>query len=403
MKGKHIVIGITGSIAAYKIPNLVRMLVKEEAEVKVIMTPAAKDFVTPLTLATLSMNPVITEPFNSDTGTWNNHVELGQWADVMLFAPVTANTLGKMVSGIADNFLVTSYLSAKCPVFIAPAMDLDMYLHPTTQRNIQTLREAGNIIIEPQTGELASGLSGPGRMEEPQEIIRLLRDFLEKRNLFHKKKVLVTAGPTHEPIDPVMYIGNHSSGTMGFALAEAFAMMGANVSLITGPTTLPTRHPSIVRTNIQTASELREACLKESPSADIIIMAAAVADYAPETFSARKIKKTKDTLILKLKPTRDILSEIAKKKRKDQILVGFALETEHERKNAMLKLQAKKLDYIVLNSLNDPGAGFGITTNKVTIFDKQGIIHEGTLKDKHEVALDIINAITRSSLPKKPS
>jgi phosphopantothenoylcysteine decarboxylase/phosphopantothenate--cysteine ligase len=394
-EGKKIVIGITGSIAAYKIPLLVRLLVRENAEVKVIMTPAAADFVTPLTLATLSNNPVIIEPFNKETGSWNNHVELGRWADAMVFAPVTANTLGKMVNGIADNFAVTAYLSAKCPVFIAPAMDLDMYKHPATQRSIEYLRSYGNIIIEPQVGELASGLTGPGRLEEPEKIFQILKDYFRKSTNLSKKKVLVTAGPTYEKFDPVRFIGNYSSGLMGISLANEAALRGALVTLITGPTHLTDIHAGIHCVHVESADEMHAACLSEFPDSDIILMAAAVADYKPVKTHPSKVKKNSGNLLLELMPTPDILADLGKKRQEKQILAGFALETNNETGNAIAKLKAKNLDYIILNSLNDQGAGFGHKTNKVTIFDREGRIIPIGLKSKQEVASEILDLITK--------
>ncbi|MEI6173414.1 MAG: bifunctional phosphopantothenoylcysteine decarboxylase/phosphopantothenate--cysteine ligase CoaBC [Bacteroidota bacterium] len=394
LKGKKIVVGITGSIAAYKIPFLVRLLVRQGAEVRVIMTPAAVDFVTPLTLSTLSMHSVIVDPFKTISGEWNNHVELGQWADVMVFAPVTANTLGKMANGIADNFVVTAYLSAKCPVFIAPAMDLDMYGHPSTQNNINTLRSFGNIIIEPQVGELASGLSGPGRLEEPENILNILEHFFSSRQVLNKKKILITAGPTHEKIDPVRFLGNNSTGKMGFALAEEAANRGAEVTLISGPTLLNSSNKGIRRVDVESAEEMYDACMTEAPGADIIIMAAAVADYTVREKSIVKIKKSTAPTTLELFPTRDILKSIGEQKRKNQILIGFALETDNEVENARKKLKQKKLDFIILNSLREKGAGFGLGTNKITIIDKAGNIRQGSVKTKQEIASDILDVIT---------
>ncbi len=393
LKDKKIVVGITGSIAAYKIPLLVRQLIKEGAEVKVIMTPAAVDFVTPLTLSTLSRNNVIIDPFKAASGEWNNHVELGMWADAMIFAPVTANTLGKMVNGIADNFVVTAYLSAKCPVFIAPAMDMDMYNHPSTQKNISILKSYGNILIEPQVGELASGLSGPGRMEEPGNLVELLKNYFQKHADLTGKKILVTAGPTYEAIDPVRYIGNHSSGKMGFAIAEEAANRGASVTLICGPSYSLVHHAGITRINVISALEMYENCLAHYPGSDITIMAAAVADYTPGVTSEQKLKKTGDVISIDLKPTADILRKLGSIKKPGQVLVGFALETENEIPNATSKLKEKGLDLIILNSLKDPGAGFCSDTNRITILDKTGIVANGELKDKREVAADIIDAI----------
>lgn len=393
LRGKKIVIGITGSIAAYKIPFLVRLLVKEGAEVQIIMTPASIDFVTPLTLSTLSGKPVIIDPFKQSSGEWNSHIELGLWADLMLFAPVTANTLGKMVNGVADNFLITAYLSARCPVFIAPAMDMDMYGHPSTQKNISLLQSYGNIIIEPQVGELASGLSGPGRLEDPSVIVNLLDSFFDKQNSLAGKNVLVTAGPTHEAIDPVRYIGNHSSGKMGFAIAREAANRGAKVTLVSGPVELTAQAGSFERIDVENAGEMYTECMKHFPSADITIMAAAVADYTPAKTSGRKIKKQQETLSVELVPTKDILAEMGSLKRKDQVLIGFALETENEMENANLKLASKNLDMIVMNSLREKGAGFGTDTNKVVLINKSGKISAGSLKNKSEVASDILDAI----------
>jgi phosphopantothenoylcysteine decarboxylase/phosphopantothenate--cysteine ligase len=392
LKGKKIVIGVTGSIAAYKIPFLVRLLVREGADVRVVMTPSATDFVTPLTLATLSKNDVILHPFDKETGAWKSHVELGTWADLMLFAPVTASTLGKMAHGVADNFLVTAYLSAKCPVLIAPAMDLDMFRHPSTQKNLEILKSYGNTIIEPQVGELASGLSGPGRMEEPENILKVIGDFFLRKGELAGKKVLVTAGPTYEEIDPVRFIGNRSSGLMGFMIAEEAARWGAEVTLVTGPTALHTSIPGILRLDVGTAAEMYDACIAAAKSSDLVIMAAAVADYTVAKPSGTKIKKSEALLRLKLVPSKDILLELGKRKKKHQVLVGFALETDHERGNAVKKLKQKNLDLIVLNSLRDKGAGFGTTTNKTTFFFKSGKTVRGIVKPKSQVARDILRA-----------
>ncbi|MEI7895574.1 MAG: bifunctional phosphopantothenoylcysteine decarboxylase/phosphopantothenate--cysteine ligase CoaBC [bacterium] len=393
LKGKKIVVGITGSIAAYKIPFLVRLLIKEGAEVRIIMTPVAKDFVTPLTLATLSQHSVIIDPFKADNGEWNNHVELGRWADAMIFAPVTANTLGKMAHGIADNFVVTAYLSAKCPVFIAPAMDLDMYAHPSTQNNISILRNFGNIIIEPQVGELASGLSGPGRLEEPEAILGILQHHFSLKQDLTKKKILVTAGPTHEKIDPVRFIGNYSTGKMGFSIAEEAARRGADVTLVAGPVNLAVSHSNIRRIDVESAAEMFEACMREASKADIVIMAAAVADYTYLPKSSVKLKKGEGPFVVELAPTADILKEIGKNKRQNQVIVGFALETDHELEHAKKKLISKNLDFIVLNSLNEKGAGFGLDTNKISILDSSGIVFEGKLKTKPAVASEILDFI----------
>lgn len=393
LKGKKIVIGITGSIAAYKIPFLIRLLIREGAELKVIMTPAATDFVTPLTISTLSRNSVIIDPFLKNTGEWNNHVELGLWADLMVFAPVTANTLSKMANGLADNFLVTAYLSARCPVFIVPAMDMDMYNHPSTQRNLEIIKGYGNVLIEPQTGELASGLSGPGRMEEPVNILNNIIDYFNSKKDLKGKKVLITAGPTFEKIDAVRYIGNFSSGRMGFALANAASSRGAEVTLITGPTALKTDLQQIKRVDINSAQEMLNECMNFFPQSDLTIMSAAVADYSVMDPADFKIKKNQNRLTLDLSPTPDILKKLGGMKKKNQMLVGFALESNNEFANAKLKMKSKNLDMIVLNSLNDKGAGFGEKTNKVTIISRKNKIIHGQLKDKTEVANDILDVV----------
>jgi phosphopantothenoylcysteine decarboxylase / phosphopantothenate---cysteine ligase len=394
LKGKKIVIGVTGSIAAFKVPTLVRLFKKEGAEVKIMMTPSARDFVTPLTLSTLSGNPVIIEPFNSSDGTWNSHVELGRWADIYLLAPVSANTLAKMAHGIADNFLLTAYLSAKCPVFFAPAMDLDMFRHPATKKNIEILQSYGHYLIDPAVGELASGLSGAGRMEEPENIFELINNyFSDKKSKLTGKKVLVTAGPTFEAIDPVRYIGNHSSGLMGFSIAEEFAASGCDVTLITGPVNLSIQNTGIKRIDINSADEMFEACMAVKDVSEIIVMAAAVADFKPVVQADLKLKKSESALDLKLLPTRDILATLGKSKKTGQILVGFALETDHEEENARKKMEKKNLDLIVLNSLCDEGAGFKVPTNKVTILFNSGRIQRLPLKSKRETARDIIKSI----------
>ena len=393
LKGKKILIGITGSIAAYKIPFLVRLLIKEGAEVKVVMTHCATDFVTPLTLSTLSQQPILIEPYNKTDGSWNSHVDWGRWADVFLIAPVSANTLAKMASGIADNLLTTTYLAAKCPVFFAPAMDLDMYHHPTTQKNTDTLLSYGNRLIAPQEGELASGLCGAGRMEEPEVIVEVLKNFFEKKNDLKGQKVLVTAGPTFEPIDPVRFIGNHSSGKMGYALAEELAQRGAEVVLVTGPVSIKAQHPAIITMRVNTAAQMADACFREFPDCQIAIMAAAVADYSIESPSDQKIKKQGGNLVLELKPTTDILAQLGKMKNKNQFLTGFALETENETDNAIKKLHNKNLDLIVLNSLNDAGAGFGTDTNKVKLIGLNGLVKETALLSKTRIAAEIVNTI----------
>ena len=394
LQGKRIVIGITGSIAAFKVPALIRLLKKEGAEVKVIMTRAATDFVTPLTLSTLSGNPVIIEPFDPVDGSWNSHVELGRWADLYLLAPVSANTLAKMAHGVADNFFLTAYLSAKCPVFFAPAMDLDMFKHPATQKNIEILQSYGHKLIEPAVGELASGLCGAGRMEEPDNIFKEVVEFFSIKNSpLSGKNVLVTAGPTIEAIDPVRFISNHSSGLMGFSIADELAGRGARVTLIAGPVNLSLQNRSVNRIDITSSEEMFEKCMAASSNADIIIMAAAVADYKPFSVSETKLKKTDTLPEIKLSPTRDILAELGRNKKSGQLLVGFALETDHEEENARKKMTGKNLDMIVLNSLRDQGAGFKSPENKISVLLKAGDFQHFPLKPKTEVARDIIDCI----------
>ena len=395
LKGKHIVVGVTGSIAAYKTASLVRLLVKEGAEVKVVMTPLAKAFITPLTLATLSKNPIMVDFYDPENGDWNSHVSMGLWADLYLVAPATANTMGKMAAGIADNLLLTTYLSAKCPVMIAPAMDLDMYRHPATQKNMEILRSYGNLIIEPEEGELASGLSGKGRMAEPEEIVEQIRNFFARTEELRGKKVLLTAGPTYEQIDPVRFIGNHSTGKMGFALAEELAKRGAEVTLVAGPVRLKTTRTSIRRVDVVSAAEMYEAVMQEALSADIVISCAAVADLTPKEKSGVKLKRGNESLCIELLPTRDIAAELGKKKKAGQLLVGFALETNDEECNALVKLKKKNLDLIVLNSLRDEGAGFGVDTNKVTLIDRSEKTEVLDLKLKSEVAADIVDRIAQ--------
>jgi phosphopantothenoylcysteine decarboxylase/phosphopantothenate--cysteine ligase len=359
------------------------------------MTPSAKDFITPLTLSTLSKNPVICSSFNQEDGHWQSHVELGTWADLMIIAPLTANTLAKMVHGIADNFVTTAYLSARCPIFFAPAMDFDMYHHPSTVENVRKLQLLGHLLIEPQVGELASGLSGPGRMEEPEKIVNVIDAYFRNSQDLVNKKILITAGPTYEAIDPVRFIGNHSSGQMGFELAHESARRGAQVILITGPTHMLIDHPSVDRVDVLTAKNMYAACSKYFPDSDITIMAAAVADFSPDHYERNKIKKEKGELIIKLKATKDILHELGKKKSKDKILVGFALETDNGINAALQKLQDKNLDLIVLNSLKNKGAGFGTSTNKITIITHIGKQINYPLKPKNEVAKDIIDQIVK--------
>ena len=394
LEGKKIVLGITGSIAAYKACILVRGLQKEGAEVQVVMTPAAKEFVTPLTLATLTRKPVISEFFDRRDGTWHSHVDLGLWADAMVIAPATASTIGKMANGVADNMLVTTYLSMKAPVFVAPAMDLDMYAHPTTQRNLETLRSFGNTIVEPGTGFLASQLEGKGRMQEPERIIEVLDRALNDDKCLAGKKVLVTAGPTYEKIDPVRFIGNYSSGKMGFALAEECSRRGAEVFLVTGPVTQQTHYPGIRRIDVETARQMSEQDTRLFPQCDVSILCAAVADFRPADVATSKIKRKGRNLTIELEPTCDIAALLGSMKREGQVMVGFALETDNESENAHAKLKKKKLDFIVMNSLRDEGAGFRHDTNKITIIDNGGTT-DYQLKGKREVATDIVDYLTR--------
>lgn len=394
LRGKHILLGISAGIAAYKTAFLVRLFVKTGAEVRVIMTPSAKDFITPLTLSTLSNYPVISDftDDEDDNAVWNNHVELGLWADLFVVAPATANTLSKMASGNSDNFLIATYLSAKCPVYFAPAMDLDMYKHPTTQKALETLQSYGNILIPSTFGELASGLVGMGRMAEPESIVETIEQHLIEGLPLYGKKILVTAGPTHEAIDPVRYIGNHSSGRMGFEIANSAAQLGAEVVLITGPTHYKAHYDSIHTIPILSARDMYDAAHQNFDAVDAAILSAAVADYRPKFPALSKIKKKNTTLTLELEKTEDILASLGEKKEK-QILIGFALETENEVANAIKKLKAKNLHLIVLNSLNDDGAGFGGSTNKISIIDKDLNQKDYPLKSKSEVATDIINEL----------
>ena len=414
MKGKHIVLGITGSIAAYKAAVLARALVQRGAEVQVVITPAGKEFITPLTLSTLTNKPVISDFFSRRDGTWNSHVELGLWADAMVVAPATASTIGKMANGIADNMLITTYLSMKAPVFVAPAMDLDMYAHPSTRRNLDLLRSYGNYVIEPGNGELASHLVGKGRMEEPERIVGILQDFFDKQdsesaqgkevdgsaqtisqeklNDLERKRIMITAGPTYEKLDPVRFVGNYSSGKMGFALAEECAGRGAQVTLISGPVSLTTFHQNIKRIDVESAGQMFEAAVEAFPESDAAILCAAVADFTPEKTSPVKIKREKDELVLRLKPTKDIAAELGRLKRPGQTLVGFALETNDEEAHAQEKLRRKNFDFIVLNSLKDKGAGFRCDTNKISIIDS----HQTTrypLKSKADAAHDIVDKL----------
>ena len=392
LKGKKIVLGITGSIAAYKAAYLIRAFIKKGAEVQVVITPAGKEFITPITLSALTSKPVISDFFSQRDGTWHSHVDLGLWADAMVIAPATASTIGKMANGVADNMLITTYLSMKAPVFVAPAMDLDMFAHPATQRNLDTLRSYGNHIIEPGEGELASHLVGKGRMEEPDNIVRILEDFFAQSDELAKKKVIITAGPTYEKIDPVRFIGNYSSGKMGYALAEECANRGAEVVLISGPVQLRTTHPGIRRIDVESAEEMYRAATSEFATADVAILCAAVADFTPEQVAEQKIKREGDGLTLHLKPTHDIAAALGRMKRDGQVLVGFALETNDEESHAQSKLRRKNLDFIVLNSLRDAGAGFRHDTNKITIIDEEQTVAY-PLKNKKDVAADIIDRL----------
>ncbi|MCD4832422.1 MAG: bifunctional phosphopantothenoylcysteine decarboxylase/phosphopantothenate--cysteine ligase CoaBC [Bacteroidales bacterium] len=395
LKGKNILLGITGGIAAYKAAILVRLLVKEGADVKVVMTKLAKEFITPLTLVTLSKNPILVEFFNPENGQWNSHVDLGSWSDLFVIAPATANSMGKMAHAVADNLLITTYLSAKCPVMIAPAMDLDMFKHPANLKNIETLKSYGNVIIEPESGELASGLIGKGRMAEPEVITERIIDFFSSKKKLKSKRILVTAGPTFEPIDPVRFIGNYSSGKMGFAIAEELANQGAKVILISGPSHLETSNSLITRINIQTAQEMYNESVKHFPDCDAAIMSAAVADFKPAVQFDKKVKRGKDNMQITLEPNKDIAAELGKMKEKNQVLVGFALETNDEIKNAKKKIKNKNLDFIVLNSLNEDGVGFGYDTNKINIIDNQDNVTEFNIKAKKDVAVDIVEVLIR--------
>jgi phosphopantothenoylcysteine decarboxylase/phosphopantothenate--cysteine ligase len=392
-ESKNIVLGVCGSIAAYKSATLIRLLIKAGANVQVVMTPEATDFITPLTLSTLSKNPVLVDYFTPETGEWNNHVELGLWADLFIIAPATANTLAKMAGGLCDNLLTAVYLSAKCPVYFAPAMDLDMWKHTSTVENVDRLLSFGNILIKPGNGELASGLHGEGRMAEPEEIIDFISAEIKKGLPLVGQKILVTAGPTYEAIDPVRFIGNHSSGKMGFAIADELAILGADVILVTGPTAQISIQKSVKRVDVTSAAQMLQACEKYYTEAKACIMSAAVADYTPVNVADHKIKKQSGNLNIELKTTVDILKVLGEKKRADQLLVGFALETNDEEQNAILKLKKKNLDFIVLNSLNDTGAGFKSDTNKITIIDRDLQTTTFALKSKDDVARDICNKL----------
>jgi phosphopantothenoylcysteine decarboxylase/phosphopantothenate--cysteine ligase len=393
LKGKKILIGITAGIAAYKIPFLIRLLIKEGAEVKVVMTTEACDFVTPLTLSALSQNPVSIEPFSPADGTWHSHIELGSWADAYVIAPLTANTMAKMATGITDNLLLATYLAARCPVFYAPSMDVDMYHHKTTQQNISTLQSHGNFLIAPHAGELASGLTGMGRLEEPQKIVEILQNYFSKQQSLSGKNILISSGPTIESIDPVRFISNYSSGRMGNALAREAASRGAVVTLVSGPVNEYPEHPLIRVIKVISAAEMHARCTELFTNADICIMAAAVADYTPQNPEPEKIKKKEESFQLNLLKTRDILADLGKIKTGKQLLVGFALETNNEINNASAKLHTKNLDFIVLNSLKDEASGFGYETNKVSIISKDNTVSEFELKTKTEVAADLFDFI----------
>lgn len=395
LKGKHIIVGITGGIAAFKIATLVRLLIKRGAEVQVVMTPNAKEFITPVTLSALTGKPVVSEFFSANTGEWHSHVDLGLWADALVIAPATASTIGKMANGIADNMLVTTYLSAKAPVFIAPAMDLDMMAHPSTVRNIELLRSYGNHIIEPAEGELASHLIGKGRMEEPENIVKVLEEFFSSSRPLSGKKILVTAGPTYERIDPVRFIGNFSTGKMGYALADAAARAGAEVTVISGPVSVSPSERSVKVIGVESACQMAKECERLFPETDIAIMCAAVADYAPAEFHETKMKReSRDTVTLELKRNPDIAATLGSMKKMNQKLVGFALETDHEDENALKKLHSKNLDMIVLNSLAVPGAGFATDTNKVTVFKADSSKIELPLMSKKDTAENIIRLLS---------
>lgn len=392
LKGKRIVLGITGSIAAYKACVLIRELIKAGAEVQAVMTPSAKEFITPLTISTLTHKPVISEFFDRRDGSWHSHVDIGLWADAMIIAPATASSIAKMANGVADNMLITTYLSMRAPVFVAPAMDVDMFSHTATQENIKTLRSYGNIIIEPETGELASGLEGKGRMEEPAVIAKSLEAYFKSQNQLKGKRVLITAGPTYEKIDPVRFIGNYSSGKMGYALAEECAERGAEVELVSGPVSINLNRANIHITKVESAAQMYAAAVNAFPKTDIAILCAAVADFTPRETKDVKIKREKGDMAIQLVPTKDIAAELGRMKKESQFMVGFALETNDETNNAINKLKAKKLDFIVLNSLNDKGAGFSVDTNKITIISDTSK-YEYSLKPKREVAKDIIDKI----------
>jgi phosphopantothenoylcysteine decarboxylase / phosphopantothenate---cysteine ligase len=393
LKNKKIILGISGSIAAYKIAFLTRLLLKEGADIQIVMTQAAKEFITPLTLATLSKKPVLSEFVKDQTGTWNNHVDLGLWADVILIAPATAHTLAKCANGICDDLLTAVYLSAKCPVMFAPAMDLDMYQHPSTIVNLKKLQSYGNQLVKSNFGELASGLVGEGRMAEPEELVEVLTKHFSEKAILKGKKILITAGPTQEPIDPVRFISNHSTGKMGYAIADKFAKAGAEVTLVSGPTSLKSPDSTINLVKVRSAKEMYEATKGYFEQADIIVLSAAVADYTPAVVADKKIKKKEDTFNIELTKTTDIAKTLGQSKRPEQLMVGFALETDNEVENAIGKIKSKNLDMIVLNSLQDSGAGFGHDTNKICIIKKDGTIIDFDLKSKQDVAMDIVDEV----------
>ena len=398
LNGKHILLGVTGSVAAYKAANIVRLLVTQGAEVKIVMTPLAKQFITPLTLATLAKNPIYVDFFNPENGEWNSHVSLGMWADAYLIAPATANTIGKMANGIADNLLLTSYLSAKCPVFVAPAMDLDMFAHPAVQKNIETLKSYGVHFIDAEDSELASGLVGKGRLAAPEKIVESLDAFFNGQMSLAGKKVMVTAGPTYEKIDAVRFIGNYSSGKMGYAIAEECASRGAEVVLVSGPTSLNVHNSNIKLVRVNSAREMYEACNSEFPQCNAAVLSAAVADFTPQNVSDTKNKRKDNNLEITLKPTDDIAASLGKQKG-DRVLVGFALEKENELENAIGKLERKNFDFIVLNSMNDKGAGFNYDTNKITIINHSKEVKNYDLKSKVMVAKDIVDEIEKLLKP----
>lgn len=395
LKGKHIILGITGGIAAYKSVSLLRLFVKAGAEVQVVITPSGKEFITPVTLSALSGKPVISEFFTANTGSWNSHVDLGLWEDAMVIAPATASTIGKMANGIADNMLVTTYLSSKCPVFVAPAMDLDMFKHPSTTANLARLESFGNIIIEPEEGELASHLIGKGRMEEPEKIFDIIDRYFSQTSEFSGKRVLVTAGPTYEKIDPVRFIGNYSSGKMGYAIADEFAKRGADVTIVSGPVSVKAS-ANVTVVPVESALEMRDAVIDRIDGIDVAVMCAAVADYRPSTTAKLKIKREKDAVpTIQLVKNPDIAAAVGEQKKDGQILVGFALETDNAEQNALDKMERKNLDMIVLNSLEDEGSGFGVDTNKVTIVDRGGNMSKLPLKSKKMVASDIVDCVLK--------